>query len=359
MKHEYRTFKLTLRTIAPLHIGSGEKYTSREFIYENGAYYFPDMGKFYSSMVEKGLSDKFESFLMEHGKASRNNRLISFVEGNRIRERNFGGYKIQETGFEKDKSTKGTINEVSKYIRDGFGKPYIPGSSLKGAIRTVLLNAHSQWEKTNFVSEKKRENKRVVPWGAKKNEKFDDIFNEIRISDSLSLKIKNREFQSQDLILAQKWDYSAITKNAKPIPLYRESLPPLTIAEFVITTTSDRAAKMIEQLGNLSFKFYNNYKAFFLEEFDEKYYQKNVQYPLYLGSVSGAWTKTVFKQADRILQKRYSRMKTKMVRKGVLKLTKAPNLKFCVNGDTRTLVRNTDNFYEMGKVNFIIQEVSK
>ena len=29
MKHEYRTFKLTLRTIAPLHIGSGEKYTSR------------------------------------------------------------------------------------------------------------------------------------------------------------------------------------------------------------------------------------------------------------------------------------------------------------------------------------------
>ena len=160
MKHEYRTFKLTLRTMAPLHIGSGEKYTSREFIYENGAYYFPDMGKFYSSMVEKGLSDKFESFLMEHGKASRNNRLISFVEGNRIRERNFGGYKIQETGFEKDKSTKGTINEVSKYIRDGFGKPYIPGSSLKGAIRTVLLNTHPQWEKKNFVLENKRENKR-------------------------------------------------------------------------------------------------------------------------------------------------------------------------------------------------------
>ncbi|KXT78672.1 CRISPR-associated protein, Csm5 family [Streptococcus sp. DD11] len=365
MKNDYRTFKLTLRTMAPVHIGSGEKYTNREFIYENKAYYFPDMGKFYSSMVEKGLSDKFESFLMEHGKAAKNNRLISFLEGNRIRERNFGGYKIKETGFEKDEEEgkKGTINEVSKFIRDGFGKPYIPGSSLKGALRTVLLNTHPQWKTTNFISEYgriKKENKEVIPWGAERNQKFDDLFNEIRVSDSLSLKVKGRECHSQDLILVQKWDYSATAKTPKPIPLYREALPPFTAVEFLITTTSDRAAKMIEQLGSLSLEFYNSYKAFFLDEFDEQYRQANVQYPLYLGAGSGAWTKTVFKQADGILQKRYSRMPTtKMVRKGVLKLTKAPSVSFLVKGEDRRLIKNGDNFYEMGKVNFIIQEISK
>ena len=35
MKNDYRTFKLSLLTLAPIHIGNGEKYTSREFIYEN------------------------------------------------------------------------------------------------------------------------------------------------------------------------------------------------------------------------------------------------------------------------------------------------------------------------------------
>ena len=77
MKSDYKTFKFTLRTMAPVHIGSGEKYTSREFIYENDSFYFPDMGKFYASMVAKGLDRKFEAFLMEHGKRAVNNRLVS------------------------------------------------------------------------------------------------------------------------------------------------------------------------------------------------------------------------------------------------------------------------------------------
>ncbi|CAD0155562.1 protein of unknown function [Streptococcus thermophilus] len=41
MKNDYRTFKLSLLTLAPIHIGNGEKYTSREFIYENKKFYFP------------------------------------------------------------------------------------------------------------------------------------------------------------------------------------------------------------------------------------------------------------------------------------------------------------------------------
>ena len=109
MKSDYKTFKFTLRTMAPVHIGSGEKYTSREFIYENDSFYFPDMGKFYASMVAKGLDRKFEAFLMEHGKRAVNNRLVSFTYDNRIKDRNFGGYKIKESDYENDKSSLGTF----------------------------------------------------------------------------------------------------------------------------------------------------------------------------------------------------------------------------------------------------------
>ena len=362
MKSDYKTFKFTLRTMAPVHIGSGEKYTSREFIYENDSFYFPDMGKFYASMVAKGLDRKFEAFLMEHGKRAVNNRLVSFTYDNRIKDRNFGGYKIKESDYENDKSSLGTLNEISKIVRDGFGQPYIPGSSLKGAIRTILLNSHPEWKEANFATGRKgkeKEDKTVVPWGAKPGKDFDDLFNEIRVSDSQSLKINGIDFKNEDIILVQKLDKSSKESGDKlrALPLYREALPPFTVAEFTITTTTERAASMMRSLGQLSFDFYKSYKEFFLNDFSEKYIQDNVQYPIYLGAGSGAWTKTIFKQANGILQKRYDRVKTKMIGKGVLKLTRAKNKSFLVKGQERKLVKNNENLYEMGKANFIIQEV--
>lgn len=100
--------------------------------------------------------------------------------------------------------------------------------------------------------------------------------------------------------------------------MYRESISPLTKIEFEITTTTDEAGRLIEELGKRAQAFYKDYKAFFLSEFPDDKIQANLQYPIYLGAGSGAWTKTLFKQADGILQRRYSRMKTKMVKKEFL-----------------------------------------
>lgn len=355
MRTEYRTFQFNLLAMAPIHIGNGEKYTSREFIYENGYFYFPDMGKFYNRMVEKGYDQKFEWFLQETKPSARNNRLISFLLDNRISDRDFGGYRIKETGFETEKnnidSKLGTINEVSKFMRDAFGNPYIPGSSLKGAIRTILMNTNPDWNNKNVVKDKK-ENKSLIPWGAKKGQNYDDLFNAIRVSDS-------KPFSNESLILVQKWDCSAKTSLAKPLPLYREALTPGKIINFKITTTTKEAGELIEKLGEKAFEFYNDYKIFFLKDFPENKIQPNIQYPIYLGAGSGAWTKTLFQQADGILQKRYSRMKTKMVGKGVLKLTKAPRKSVKTTQATRKLIINDESFYEMGKANFMIKEFTK
>ena len=358
MKTEYRTFQFSLLAMAPIHIGSGEKYTSREFIYENHRYYFPDMGKFYNRMIETGLDRKFEQFLQETKPSARNNRLISFLNDNRISERSFGGYSIAETGLETEKNNQnprsGSINEVAKFMRDAFGKPYIPGSSLKGAIRTILMNTNPDWNNKNavdFHGRSPKENKKMIPWGAKKGQEFNDLFHAIRVSDS-------EPFNNEQIILVQKWDYSAKSLTAKPLPLYREAIAPLTKINFTITTTTKEAGILIEELGKSAQAFYKEYKDFFLSDFPENKIQPNLQYPIYLGAGSGAWTKTLFQQADGILQKRYSRMKTKMVGKGVLKLTKAPRKSVKTTQATRKLIMNDESFYEMGKANFIIKEIS-
>ncbi|EFX56785.1 MULTISPECIES: type III-A CRISPR-associated RAMP protein Csm5 [Streptococcus] len=355
MKTEYRTFQFTLLAMAPIHTGSGDKYTSREFIYEDGYFYFPDMGKFYNRMVEKGYDQKFERFLQERKASASNNRLISFLEDNRISDRDFGGYRIKETGFETEKnnidSKLGTINEVSKFMRDSYGNPYIPGSSLKGAIRTILMNTNPDWNNENVVKDKK-ENKSLIPWGAKKGQNYDDLFNTIRVSDS-------KPFRNDSLILVQKWDHKATTPLVKPLPLYREALTPGKIINFKITTTTKEAGELIEKLGEKAFEFYNDYKIFFLKDFPENKIQPNIQYPIYLGAGSGAWTKTIFKQAKDILQERYENSRTtRMVEKGVLKLTKAPMKSVKTTQATRKLIMNNESFYEMGKANFMIKEIT-
>lgn len=354
MKTEYRTFQFSLLAMAPIHIGNGEKYTSREFIYENGYFYFPDMGKFYNRMVEKGYDQKFERFLQETKPSPRNNRLISFLEDNRISDRNFGGYRIIETKLETNNNylRGGALNQVSKFIRDSFGNPYIPGSSLKGAIRTILMNTNPDWNNKNVVQDEK-ENKSLIPWGAKKGQDYDDLFNAIRVSDS-------KPFSNDRLILVQKWDHKAKPPRAKSIPLYREAIVPSTKINFTITTTTKEAGVLIEELGKRAQAFYKAYKNFFLSDFPENKIQPNLQYPIYLGAGSGAWTKTIFKQANGILQERYQNSKTtRMVEKGVLKLTKAPMERVKTTQGPRKLIMNDESFYEMGKANFMIKEITK
>ena len=356
MKTEYRTFQFTLLAMAPIHTGSGDKYTSREFIYEDGYFYFPDMGKFYNRMVEKGYDQKFERFLQEKKASASNNRLISFLEDNRISDRDFGGYRIKETGFETEKnnidSKLGTINEVSKFMRDSYGNPYIPGSSLKGAIRTILMNTNPDWNNENVVKDKK-ENKSLIPWGAKKGQNYDDLFNTIRVSDSKPLR-------NDSLILVQKWDHKATTPLVKPLPLYREAIAPSTKINFTITTTTKEAGILMEELGQRAQAFYKEYKNFFLSDFPENKIQPNIQYPIYLGAGSGVWTKTIFEKAKDILQERYGNSRTtRMVEKGVLKLTKAPMKSVKTTQATRKLIMNNESFYEMGKANFMIKEISK
>ena len=360
MKTEYRTFQFSLLAMAPIHTGSGDKYTSREFIYEDGYFYFPDMGKFYNRMVEKGYDQKFERFLQERKASASNNRLISFLEDNRISDRDFGGYRIKETGFETEKnnidSQLGTINEVAKFMRDPYGNPYIPGSSLKGAIRTILMNTNPDWNNKKVVDTRRKnpkENKNMIPWVPKKGKEFNNIFNAIRVSDS-------KPFNNDSLILVQKWDYSAKSLTPKPLPLYREAIAPSTKINFTITTTTKEAGILMEELGQRAQAFYKEYKNFFLSDFPENKIQPNLQYPIYLGAGSGAWTKTIFKQANGILQERYQNSKTtRMVEKGVLKLTKAPMERVKTTQGPRKLIMNDESFYEMGKANFMIKEITK
>lgn len=343
MQDKRKKYQLTLRTMAPLHIGSGDYYSAKEYIYENKEYYFPDMGQLYQALDKYGekVLTTFEDFLQQSGNYNNNRkpRLIQFLNDQRIKDRDFGGYKIKETGFEQVKEDRqGALNEVHSFIKDPYGNPYIPGSSLKGAIRTILVN---QEPRLKAMGDK------AIPWGANGRQPFDDVFHHIRVSDSEIIP-------SSQLMLAQKWDYNGHKDRLNHLSIHRESLKAFTVVKFEIDAVGDEAIRLIDQLPALSQKHYQAYYEKFLTEFPTQYIQKDFLYPIYLGAGSGFWTKTELTKAD--IQKA-GRGKMKPTGKGVLKLTKAPKITYKIKEVPHPLIQNQENLYEMGKCGFLLKEI--
>lgn len=333
---QHKKFKVTLMAEGPVHIGNGESYSQKEYVYEDESYYFPNMTKLYQKLLASPTKlQKFETFLKKDPKKNQKaTRLVNLLREIKFTDRDLGGYKIKATGFEG--KNPGKISEIHQFVKDAYGNPYIPGSSLKGALRTILVNEH-------FGTDQ-------IPWGEK-----DDIFNEIHVSDSQPLASKN-------LVLVAKYDYNPKKHVAKSLPIVRESLAPLTRASFTITTTSQRAQSLVEDLPTLAEAFYERYFQKHLQYLPDKYQQKSVYSPLYLGGGSGLWTKGDYHHMDIEDIRRRTPKKTKMKGNGVFKLTKAPNREFKYKKkdgkiQVRTLIENEEKMFQMGKCSFKIQEV--
>ncbi len=108
----------TVETLTPLHIGSGAVLTNEFDFVKNG---------FSVSIV-------------------RQSDLLKYLEENEEEFENFQNNNFKLSALkslpqEKRKYYFNVIgNEIREFERDGFGVPYIPGSSIKGALRSVLLN---------------------------------------------------------------------------------------------------------------------------------------------------------------------------------------------------------------------------
>lgn len=330
----YKKYRVKLLMLSPVHIGNGHVYSQKEYIYENRQYYFVEIGKVYTWLI-KNKPQKitaFEKFIASTD--PRKSRLLDFLKSEQIEERAFGGYVISETGYETEK--KGRLNQVVAFTKNCFGEPYIPGSSLKGVLRTILVNECFKKDPTL----KNVENQ---------------VFNAIRVSDS-------KPIDKKKLILVQKWDFNAKKKRVSALPIYRESLCPGTMVEFTVTAVGDEAVKLIDNLMIYAENFYQKYTNQFLKDFPDCYIQDNIKgyAPVYLGAGSGLWTKVDYKNVDIAKIRERSSWKMKMKGNGAFKLTKASSKILKTKADkTIALLKkdNKDNLYEMGKCGIKISKL--
>ena len=132
MKNFLKNYEFTLTVKGPVHIGSGQTLSKMDYFFYKDRIYFPNFHKMFSYIKQMHLINDYESFMY-----SARNDLTYWL--NRKRIISTVAEKCTDYSVALSKLPNLKSWELNAFIKDPYCNPYIPGSSLKGLIRTLLL----------------------------------------------------------------------------------------------------------------------------------------------------------------------------------------------------------------------------
>lgn len=137
--------KYELECLAPIHIGSGVRLKKYDYIYDGrgrvGTASFVSQGRLMRLLAAEGLVDAFAADLM--GREVRDLGLWlreHHVQQARIKSIITHQAKAYVSQLDQKELNKKTLNDLACMMTLADGRPYIPGSSIKGAMRTAILH---------------------------------------------------------------------------------------------------------------------------------------------------------------------------------------------------------------------------
>ncbi len=298
-------YEITLTTLGPVHIGSGKNLGKKDYFIVHNNTNILDSIKFYKKLTSNQKM-QYESFLEDEF-----SNLTDFItKQNLVSLANeCTSYKI--TGFKPEQRRNRNIyHDVNQFIRDGQGDPYVPGSSLKGIIRTIILGylvSENSLAFTDLVDpsrkdygSRKLEDKVFVKRKLVKSTEVDyNLMQYISVSDSKVLR-------NDDLMFAKKFDMFSFndpnrtTKEGNELNIYKESIKPGIDITFKIEIDEDNLtfkskngyfAINANNLVLLIRNYYWYYKNYIMESFTES--DDHEDEIVYLGGGSGFGTKTI------------------------------------------------------------------
>jgi CRISPR-associated RAMP protein, csm5 family len=295
---------MKLTTLSPIFIGDGKKLIKKEYIYdgENKKIIIPDLMKMVKQFENYNINSEYEIYISNKNDKNGLGEWIKNKRGNLKMVFNFTKYVIDfKNADPRDAKGKFDLNEIATFIKDPYGLPYVPGSSIKGMIRTALLcyeiaNNDKLSNLLNQIYEKSKGNSNSRPHNLK--EATVDLENEIFKSMNKSIMRgliigDSRPLKTSDLTLSKKIDYT-IGKNENLLPIYRESIKPevdiyfdISIDSLVDNTAFPYSMANIFEAVNLFNQTSNKY---FYSIFDRENKGENI---VYLGGGTGFLSKTM------------------------------------------------------------------
>lgn len=126
-----------LNTLTPVHIGSVEQnLTPFEYIIKNGHVYHISEERLSQFLAKLNLIDRF---VVEVEREGHRFRILDFLQRQKIQVDINQLLDLSGGRHARIIGNPSTMQDYKPFIRDGMGKIYIPGTSIKGVIRTAIL----------------------------------------------------------------------------------------------------------------------------------------------------------------------------------------------------------------------------
>jgi CRISPR-associated protein Csm5 len=132
-----RKWKFRLTTITPLHIGGPRALTQADYVTWTNRVYVVSEEKLFKFLQDRGFTDRFVTEF--HGLVVQRHPspMKEFLQRRGLCNETVL-QAISQYACERRTGTEIT-GEIRTFVRDAHAQPLLPGSSLKGAIRTVVL----------------------------------------------------------------------------------------------------------------------------------------------------------------------------------------------------------------------------
>lgn len=287
---EHKTCRI--KALSPIFIGNGDTIGKKEYmISPDGKVVIPDVIKMYQALQKKHLEKQYEKYMLRY-----NEELGTWLERYHIFPEEYIAWKKYEldagdafTTLKNSKENK--VKQIQCFVKDAYGNPYVPGSSIKGMIRTALL-AYEITEHPDTYEAIKKEIEKNAGMRAKRESYLSRETTSLETQAFHTLEREKRKIENavnsclsglivsdsnplstDQLILCQKIDYT-IQREEKPFPLLREALKPGTEIDFQITIdktvcpyTMDMIIKALNRFGEICYdSFYSRFQRGTTEE---------------------------------------------------------------------------------------------
>ena len=313
----YQHYNMKLTTLSPIFIGDGKKLIKKEYIYdgENKKIIIPDLFKMMDYFEMYKLNSEYEIYMSSSKNEIDLGQWIKSKRGNLKMVSNFTKYVIDfKNADTRDAKGKFDLNEIDTFIKDPYGLPFVPGSSIKGMIRTALLcyeivNSNRLSNLINKIYEKSKDfdskpNIYKKNMGLAMSDMEKEVFSTIlkerpRLPDALRSNMRgliigdSRPLKTTDLTLSKKIDFT-VGKNENLLPIYRETIKPevdiyfdISIDTLIDNTPFPYSIDNIFEAINLFNQTSNDY---FYSIFDRENKGENI---VYLGGGTGFLSKTI------------------------------------------------------------------
>ncbi|SFE94139.1 type III-A CRISPR-associated RAMP protein Csm5 [Peptostreptococcus sp. D1] len=308
MKSFIESQKLSMEVVSPIFIGNGEKMLNKNCIIDvyNKKLYVPNQRKFMKLLLERNLVDSYEEFILD----SNCKNLSKWMKNNNIysKSKEITDYELDISNLESDSISEIINNnkELSVFIKDYYGMPYIPGSSIKGAIRTALIARYildnpPKFEniKRKIINDSKMRGKYIIKKidGDIKNLEsriFNTVMEDghikskmsaIQVSDSKPLPKGSLSLCSYTDILINK---DVLQK--KSLKLFKEIIKPGTIVDFEVNIDKGKIEIDLDYILESLEIFFNLVKKYNFSKFNKNYIPNG---NILLGGIVGFHSKTI------------------------------------------------------------------